>query len=94
MRLAVLPEASRVDALGVGRFPFACPGSGAALLHLQTFLSPHPSLVFSRKLLEYIGFGMNVRSQFSQYAFVSVTHLIPSLSLGGLPAACVYLPVL
>lgn len=32
--------------------------------------------------------------QFSQHAFVSVTHLIPSLFLGWLPAACVYLIVL
>lgn len=77
-----------------GKISFAWFGSGAAFLHLQTFLSLTAHLFSVRSFWSILSLGMNVRSQFSQHAFVSVTHLIPSLSLGGLPAACVYPPVL
>lgn len=85
-------ESSWVDALGVGRPLRFVLGLVQFFLHLETFLSPTPHLLSVRSFWS-IEIG-NTHSQFSRHAFVSVTHLIPSLSLGGLPAACVYLTVL
>lgn len=67
-----------------------------AFLYLQTLLPFTPHLVLVWKFLRNLEVGVgNIHPQFfSWHISISATHLIPSPSLGGLPAACVYLPVL